>query len=122
MDTLCPRGLVDLGFPKAVMAAADGYLFLTPGTEGGVRWQREAVKNRLQEFARAAVPDPRVQPCHGWRHRFMTVARDLDMDAGATRAIVGHSADSVNERYGGFTVAALLREVSKMPRYPEGRD
>lgn len=113
--------LVDLGFPQAVQAAGDGYLFLTPRAGGQVRWQIGAVKTRLQEFTRETVSDPNVQPLHAWRHRFMTLSRQWDMDDDATRAITGHTPGSVHARYGSFTVATLMREVSKLPRYPEGQ-
>jgi integrase len=112
--------LVEMGFPQAAQAAEGGYLFLTPGAGGQVRWQIAAVKNRLQEFTRETVADPNVQPLHAWRHRFMTLSRQWGMDDDATRAITGHAPGSVHARYGSFTVGTLVREVSKLPRYPEG--
>ena len=74
------------------------------------------VKNRLQEFAREVVTDRRVQPNHGWRHRFITLCRQHGVDREITRMITGHEGEGVDEEgYG--DPAGRYREICKLPRY-----
>ena len=105
-----------MGFPEFASAAKDGHLFFTPTKEGGWRGPWQAVKNRLQEFAREVVTDPRVQPNHGWRHRFITVCRKHAVDQEFRRMITGHKGEGVDEESYGDP-AGLYREICKLPRY-----
>lgn len=63
------------------------------------------------------VKDPNVQPNHGWRHRFKTVARSVRMDPEARGLIPGHAPASQGEEYGVWTMPALLVEIEKLPRF-----
>lgn len=111
--------LVELGFPASVATAPNGYLFLTPTKKGGWRGPWQAVKNRVSEFVREVVSDPQVQPSHGWRHRFITQAREYGMDQELRRMITGHRGEGVDEvSYG--DPAGLYREICKLPRYDIG--
>lgn len=112
--------LIAQGFPAFSQGCAEGHLFLTPSARTGVRGPWQTVKNRLQEFARVVVTDPRVQPNHGWRHRFKTMGRQLQIPSDVMNAILGHAAASVGDSYGDFGVDVKLREISKLPAYPEG--
>ncbi|HVY89631.1 MAG TPA: hypothetical protein VG942_12230, partial [Hyphomonadaceae bacterium] len=108
--------LVKMGFPAFVQGAKDGHLFFTPTKSGGWRGPWGAVKNRLGEFVRAVVNDRRVQPNHGWRHRFITEARMVGMDQEIRRMITGHKGEGEDEvAYG--DPAGLYREIRKLPRY-----
>ncbi len=76
-DVVLHEHLVAKGFPAFVHGCKDGHLFVTPGApteedESGVLGPLQGLKNRLAEFARKTVSDPRVQPNHAWRHRFKT--------------------------------------------------
>ena len=108
--------LVKMDFPAFVSASKDGHLFFTPSKGGGWRGPWQAVKNRLQEFVRSVVSDPRVQPNHGWRHRFITLCRQHGVDQEIRRMITGHKGEGVDEvSYG--DPAGLYREICKLPRY-----
>ncbi|WP_441279830.1 DUF6538 domain-containing protein [Bradyrhizobium sp. 63_E2_N1_3] len=108
--------LIELGFIEFVTASAKGYLFLTVAKDAEVRGKLRALKNRLAEFVRDIVPDKRVAPNHGWRHRFITMSRKHGLDQEKRRMITGHAGESVDERVYGDP-AGLYVEVCKLPRY-----
>jgi len=94
-----------------------GRLFVHHTDEGRrLAGSMAGVKNRLQEFAREVVTDRRVQPNHGWRHRFITLCRQHGVDREITRMITGHEGEGVDEEgYG--DPAGRYREICKLPRY-----
>jgi integrase len=108
--------LIELGFIEFVTASAKGYLFLTVAKDAEVKGKLRALKNRLAEFVRDIVPDKRVAPNHGWRHRFITMSRKHGLDQEKRRMITGHAGDSVDERVYGDP-AGLYAEVCKLPPY-----
>jgi integrase len=108
--------LVKMGFPKFVATSGEGYLFFTPTKKGGWRGPWQAVKNRLQEFVREVVTDKRVQPNHGWRHRFITQCRENCVDQELRRMITGHKGEGVDEA-AYDDPAGLYREICKLPSY-----
>jgi integrase len=108
--------LVELGFPAFVASAPSGHLFLTPADDGDVLGPLQGVKNRLAEFAREIVPDPRVQPTHGWRHRFKTLYREAGIDRRVGDAIQDHAARTVGDEYGDVTVKAMVAALARIPR------
>lgn len=111
--------LVELGFPAFVSSAPEGHLFLTPSDNGDVLGPLQGVKNRLAEFARELVPDPRVAPNHGWRHRFKTLCRDSGVDPRVRDVIQGHASRTVADDYGDVTVKAMVLALEKLPRQGE---
>jgi integrase len=115
-DVVLHEHLVAKGFPTFVAGAKSGHLFLTSATDGDVLGPLQGLKNRLAEAARATVKDPRVQPNHGWRHRFKTVARSVAMDGRVVDAIQGHAPRTAGDDYGDVTVAAMALALAKFPR------
>ena len=115
-DVVLHEHLVAKGFPMFVGGCGGGHLFVTPAKDGDVLGPLQGVKNRLAEFARETVTDPRVQPNHGWRHRFKTVARSVGMDSRVVDAIQGHAPRTAGDDYGDVTVAAMALAMSKFPR------
>ena len=112
--------LIELGFIDFISQQPNGYLFFDPSENGGWKGPWQAVKNRLGELAREVVPDPGVQPNHGWRHRFITQAREHGIDPELRRMITGHRGEGIDERTYGRP-AGLYREVCKLPRYGVSR-
>lgn len=108
--------LVETGFIDFVRSQDDGYLFLKPNAKGEIRGSWNSAKNRLREFARQVITDPNVKPNHGWRHRFVTMAREYGMSQELRRMITGHTGAGVDEREYGDP-AGLYREICKIPRY-----
>jgi integrase len=61
-------------------------------------------------------PDPALSPNHGWRHAFKTMCREHGVDQECRDAIEGHSTNGVAPNYGVWTVAAMRRQLEKIPR------
>jgi integrase len=113
--------LSELGFGSFVERAPSGYLFLRTSVDGGsIRGRWRAIKNRVTEFVREVVTDPRVAPNHGWRHRFRTVGRSVDIQEAVLDAIDGHAARTTGEEYGEVPLVTKAQAVAKMPRYLAG--
>jgi len=109
--------LEELGFPQFAKAARSGPLFIHLGPRGNVVGPLKGLKNRLREFVRAIVADTAVDPNHGWRHRFKTVCREADVDAGIRDHIQGHRPRTVGEHYGETPLKAQATQIAKLPRY-----
>jgi integrase len=116
--------LLEMGFVAFALAAEDGPLFLTVGKardgSPNLRGAWKGLKNRLQKFARETVTDTRVAPNHGWRHRFKTVGRRINMPRDVLHGIQAHRTGDVADDYGDIEIDVQAREIEKMPRYPEG--
>ncbi|MGR9206996.1 DUF6538 domain-containing protein [Rhizobium leguminosarum] len=114
--------LVEMGFPTFVSKASKGYLFMKVfgDTEDAKRSAWRSTKNRVTDFVREVVTDPAVQPNHGWRHRFRTVARDIGMPRDISFAITGHETKDEGDKYGTITNKAKAAALAKYPRYPMG--
>lgn len=109
--------LVQLGLVDFAKEAGQGPLFYRPdNAEKASLGRANAVAGRISEWVRktAMVEDKRVQPTHGWRHRFKTVARAVGMDSEARDYIQGHTIKGMGGVYG--DMAGLHREIAKLPR------
>ena len=114
--------LVELGFIDMVKAAPGGHLFVTPNPEEPDPKKRvlgplKGVTNRLAAATRAVVPDPTVDPNHGWRHRFTALSYEHDVSDDLSRVIMGHSGKDVHAKVYGLKGkgAGLYREMCKLP-------
>lgn len=63
------------------------------------------------------IIDPRLQPNHAWRHRFKTLARDVDISPEYMDVIQGHADGRAASDYGETTIKALWREIQKLPHW-----
>lgn len=116
-DVVLHRQLIELGFPAFVEASADGPLFLTPAKGGNVLGPLDGLLNRMREFIRPIVPDPRVQPNHGWRHLFSTICKEAEIDPSVYHAIMGHVETTVADKYGDVTLKAKAAAIRKLPSF-----
>lgn len=113
--------LIEQGFVNFVEEAEDGPLFYEPkayrgGSAGNPQYKK--VGERLASWVRSlGVTDKNVMPNHGWRHRFKTSGREAGMDPEAREAIPGHAPATEGQRYGGWSLVALSREVERLPRF-----
>lgn len=115
-DVVLHSHLVEQGFPEFVAKARPGHLFLRLGESVTVAGPLQALKNRLAEFARTIVTDPNVAPNHGWRHRFASLGREVDMGDRVMNAIQGHAPKTAGDRYGEVNVRARAAAIEKLPR------
>jgi hypothetical protein len=75
----------------------------------------------LAEWVRGlGIVDERVDPSHGWRHRFKTLARRSGLDPETRDYIQGHKPRTEGEGYGEIEPEVTLREIKKLPRYEVG--
>ncbi len=119
--------LLEMGLPEMIRALPAGPIFYSTapvrrkpadpvararsvGAKVG-KWVREGI----------GIADPRLQPNHAWRHRFKTVAREIDIAPEYSDAITGHEDGRAATDYGETTMKALWREVQKLPRYDKAR-
>lgn len=113
--------LVEQGLLDFVKSRGDGPLFYVPNNRKRKPGTTQAmsVRGKVGEWVRdkAGITDKRLQPNHAWRHRFKTVARDVDIDPRYMDAIQGHDDGSASADYGENTMKALYREIQKLPRY-----
>ncbi|WP_205965823.1 DUF6538 domain-containing protein [Paracoccus liaowanqingii] len=109
--------LQEMGLVKMIKRLPRGPMFLTPGGDPAAK--ARGASGKVGEWVRevAGIDDPRVQPNHAWRHRFKTVARDVDIAPEYVDAIQGHEDGRASSDYGETTIRALWREVMKLPRY-----
>lgn len=114
--------LIRQGFMQWVQDRPPGPLFLDMRAHrGGAAPPAERIGQRLAEWVRqdVGVDDRRVQPNHGWRHRFKTLVRDHDLRTDAARYVQGHAPAATDETYGDHKAPALLREIKKLPDFPD---
>jgi integrase len=85
------------------------------GTKTIGRWIRKEV----------GITDPRKAPNHSWRHYFISICRDFEVDEEYRDALTGHKGKGGEGRdYGEYYVRVLYREICKIksPVCPEDGD
>lgn len=110
--------LLERGFLEVVYGAAAGHLFLSVSGPDDLPGKRQTVKNRLTTFIRSVVPDPNVQPNHGWRHTFKTLGLRARIQERILDQLQGHAPKTAGEQYGDPDVQTLAQEMKRYPRYP----
>jgi integrase len=113
--------LIEQGFPL-VVKNADGPIFYDPSASrggSGAHPMSKKVGQHIAEWVRkeVGVTDKRVQPNHGWRHRFKTVARECRMIPEIRDYIQGHVPRNEGEGYGDKSSKATLAEIALHPKY-----
>jgi integrase len=73
--------------------------------------------NRMREFIRPIVPDPNVQPNHGWRHLFTTICEEAEISPRTYKTIMGHAGTTVADGYGDVTLKAKAAAIRKLPSF-----
>jgi integrase len=115
--------LIDQHFLKYVASRGKKPLFYEPGRSRGGKiagGHARKVGERLAEWIRSdavGVKDENVAPNHGWRHRFSSLARHVDMHIDVQNVIQGHAGDKVASDYGDTWIDTAYREIMKIPRY-----
>jgi integrase len=109
--------LISLGLLRFVEESPTDYLFIQQGETRAICAKRAAsaggkVSGWVRRFAK--IDDKLVQPNHAWRHRFKTIARELDLERTAD-AIQGHADGRAGAKYGDVTVKTRSILIEKMP-------
>lgn len=111
--------LLDLGFLAFVERAGEGALFFDAAkARKGVQHPSKIVANRVSAWVRSLdVIAAEIDPSHGWRHRFKTVGREIEISDRVLDAIQGHAGRTAGDEYGDVTLKARARAIEKMPSY-----
>jgi len=92
--------------------------------EGAGNEINPASKVRAADLAKwvrtLGVDDPKVQPNHGWRHRFKTMSRAVGILEYDADRIQGHTPRYEGGKYGSGSLAALRDAIERLPRYEDG--
>ena len=116
-DVPIHRQLIEMGLWEYAMQAC-GPLFYTDAPGRDKLKAARMVSGRISQWLRdAKVVPPGVQPSHGWRHRFTTVAREAGVADRVINAIVGHAGRTAGERYGDVTVKTKKSAIDALPVY-----
>jgi integrase len=115
--------LIDQGLLKYKDSRKGLPLFYDPersrgGKEAGRHFRKAG--EHLARWIRSdevGVTDKRVAPNHGWRHRFSSMARHVDMHPDIQNIIQGHAGDKVAADYGDAWIEDAFREIMKIPKY-----
>jgi len=81
--------------------------------------QFQEVAERVGEWVRLGLGVKNVQPNHGWRHRFKSVARHVKMDREVEGFITGHRPKDANagNDYGDRWIKTMSAQIEKYPRF-----
>jgi integrase len=116
-DVPLHQQLIDLGFLEFVKAAPDGPLFHVAQSERALQGARTTAGRLSQWLQSCGVIPEGVAPSHGWRHRFKTVGREVEISDRVLDAIQGHAPHTAGDNYGDVTIAAKKRAIDKLPCY-----
>jgi integrase len=115
--------LVEEGLLHYVVSRGKRPLFYDPersrgGRDGGKHFRKAG--ERLAKWIRSekvGITDRKVAPNHGWRHRFSSLARHVDMHVDVQNIIQGHVGERTASDYGDAWIETAYREIMKIPRY-----
>ncbi|WP_460273932.1 DUF6538 domain-containing protein [Celeribacter sp. ULVN23_4] len=111
--------LLEIGLDRFIQDCADGPLFFPDPPDAKLRKSKARnAGNKVREWVRdiVGIDDPNIQPNHGWRHRFTTLAGRADIGERYLFAIQGHSDGRSSFNYGDVEVETMRREIEKIPR------
>ena len=112
--------LIDQGFLTMLETMPDGPLFYDPAlqrTPGEGNRHVKKVGERLAAWVKNDLGIMGVQPNHGWRHLFKTLATDHEVPARVSDAIVGHAPRTAGEGYGNVSLKAKLAAIERIPAF-----
>jgi integrase len=73
---------------------------------------------KLAEWVRGlGIDDPNVDPNHGWRHRFKTIAIKAGVQERVVDALQGHAPTTVSRKYGKVDIETRHAAIVLIPRY-----
>lgn len=110
--------LEELGFTGFVEASPSGPLFHRNSSPSGALSAAKTVSGRISTWLGTLQIIPKgVSPSHGWRHRFKTVGRELQLSDRVLDAICGHVGKTAGDNYGDVTITAKARVIGSFPNY-----
>lgn len=111
--------LIEQGLIEVIKKLPEGFIFADPTrrrSKAGNETMHKKTGENLGRWVRSlGLSDPELQPNHGWRHRFKTMARRVGMDPGTRDYLQGHTEHNEAEGYGDQPAPVLLRQISMIP-------
>lgn len=114
------RHLIAQGFLGFVDAQPTGPMFYNESKRHKVEALNTKSKQtgtKLAAWVRSIGVTGDVQPNHGWRHLFNTLAGNYGLDHRIAKSIMGHANSDSNAGYGSISVEAKSRELAKFPDF-----
>jgi len=115
--------VVALGFIAYVNSVGEGPLFIDPPEVSG---RQETASRDASEVRASGVATwvrdnakirPNVDPNHGWRGTWKSIAASFGIEDRYRDAITGHAPGTVGRKYERPTTAELVKEMKKYQRY-----
>lgn len=109
--------LVEIGFLDFVAKSTEGPLFHSLEADPA-KAPAQAVSARVGKWLQSEglVPEG-VQPNHGWRHRFKTLAREAGLDPHVVDSIQGHTGRTASDGYGDVRLGTKFAAITKLQHY-----
>lgn len=116
------KHLIEQGFIEQINLKDSREIFYDPSrrrNEGSNIRYAKKVGESLREWIRSdvGITDPNVQPNHGWRHTFKTLALEVGIPERVADFIQGHAPRTVGQSYGSVSLPVLVAAISKIPFY-----
>ncbi|WP_262270479.1 DUF6538 domain-containing protein [Microvirga yunnanensis] len=113
--------LIEQGFLEFVRSNGSGPLFYNQERHRKGA-QTDPAEIRAQQLAiwvreAAGLKDRDVDPQHGWRHSWKTIALGAGIEERIRDAITGHKVASVGRKYEAPPVTMLAKAMERFPRY-----
>lgn len=114
--------LVVLGFLEFARATGNGPLFYDAGkVRRSPQHPSKIIASHIAAWVRSlGLIDDSVDPSHGWRHRFKTVGREVEISDRVLDALQGHAGRTAGDEYGDITLRTRDAAIRKMPSYNVG--
>lgn len=113
--------LIEQGFLDFVRECSTETLFYDPARSRGGKEGNPTSKKTGEKLAgwvrELGITDKELQPNHGWRHRFKTLARRAEMKDEIRDYMQGHVPGTEGAKYGDFPAPALYHEICKIPYF-----
>ncbi|WP_083743778.1 DUF6538 domain-containing protein [Methylobacterium radiotolerans] len=112
--------LIEIGFLNFVEQSGLGALFFNERRKrrGEGTSPPEIVSKDVARWIRRETRlDANVDPNHGWRHTFKTIASGVDIPEPQIDAIVGHGPGSTSRKYIAPPLKNLSSAIARFPRY-----
>jgi integrase len=113
--------LIEMGFIDFVQECSTETLFYDPARSRGGKEGNPTSKKTGERLARwvreLGIVDKELQPNHGWRHRFKTLARRAEMRHDVCDYMQGHAHGNQGAYYGDYPAPVLYHEICKIPYF-----
>ncbi|WP_338242233.1 DUF6538 domain-containing protein [Aurantiacibacter hainanensis] len=109
--------LIEQGFHRLAKAGDTTPLFFREGAGNAVNPGSKIRAADLAKWVRTLGVTEVYSPNHGWRHRFKTLARLLEIPEYLADKIQGHAPPNQGRKYGSVPLVTMRNAIEKLPAY-----